>query len=164
MIYIGIDNGPSGSIGVLSSGPAQMFLPVTERILNYTQKKAYTTLLNFRKMKRFFWKLANTREPIMLAMERPMINPGRWSATCVALRVHQQYLDMFSALKMGEPMSLDSRKWQKKFLPSGVKGPELKPASEQVGLRMFPQCRAEILKHKDADGLFIALWLKQEMQ
>jgi hypothetical protein len=42
----------------------------------------------------------------------------------------------------------------------GIKGtPELKKASAQVGIRLYPSQAEIINKQKDADGLMIAHWL-----
>ena len=52
--------------------------------------------------------------------------------------------------------------WQKKLLPQGCKGEDLKRASEDIGLRLFPSLRPVIKKHKDADALLIAEWARRE--
>jgi len=47
-------------------------------------------------------------------------------------------------------------------LPKGVQGaPELKKASMDIGLRLFPDQANVINKHKDADGLLIAEWSRR---
>lgn len=164
-VYVGIDNGPSGSIGIFNGNETPIYIEAkTVTMFEYTKKKQMITVLQFRRMYRLFRKLMMENEQVAVAMERPMVNPLRFVATKTAMRVHQQYLDIFDLMKHPEPMFLDSREWQKKYLPSGTKGPELKTASAQIGKRMFPSCAAMIDKHGDADGLFLAFFLKQKME
>jgi len=162
-IYVGVDNGPSGSIGVLTKDRTEFHETFTSPIFDYTKAAQMMTLLDYRKMRAFFKRLMEEGDLIMM-MERPMVNPGRWRATVIALRAHQQYLDIFTSLRHPEPSFIDSRKWQKVYLPSGIKGPALKVASKQVGCRMFPIHAETIEKHGDADGLFIAMYLKSTLQ
>ncbi len=57
----------------------------------------------------------------------------------------------------------DSRQWQGALLPKGVQGaPELKKASMDIGLRLFPDQEKVIRKHKDADAILIAEWARRE--
>ena len=52
---------------------------------------------------------------------------------------------------------IDSKEWQRKMLPKGIKGAaNLKKASQDIGIRLFPQHEALIRKQKDCDGLLIA--------
>ena len=55
-------------------------------------------------------------------------------------------------------MFIDSKQWQKELLPKGCKGTELKYASMDIGIRLFPEHKKLIMKQKDADGLLIAEW------
>jgi hypothetical protein len=49
------------------------------------------------------------------------------------------------------------------MLPKGVQGSaELKKASMDIGLRLFPDHGSVIRKHKDSDGLLIAAWAQRE--
>ena len=58
---------------------------------------------------------------------------------------------------------IDSREWQRVFLPEGIKGAaELKKASLDCGLRLFPKCADMIQKQKDADALFIAEYARRK--
>ena len=47
------------------------------------------------------------------------------------------------------------------MLPKGCKGAELKAASKDVGIRLFPQHKEIIVKQKDADSLLIAEWARR---
>jgi hypothetical protein len=63
----------------------------------------------------------------------------------------------------GLPYSyIDSRAWQKELLPAGIKGSaEQKEASKEVGLRLYPEHAELINKHKDADALLIATYMRR---
>ena len=56
---------------------------------------------------------------------------------------------------------IDSKEWQKVLLQKGVKGPELKKASQDIGCRLFPKLKDIIIKQKDADGILIAEYCKR---
>ena len=49
---------------------------------------------------------------------------------------------------------IDSKEWQKGLLPEGLKGEALKPASLDVGRRLFP--KIDFKGFADADSLLIA--------
>jgi hypothetical protein len=85
-----------------------------------------------------------------------MVNPQRFSATITALRAFESTLILLEFLKFPHAF-IDSKEWQKKLLPKGVKGTEnLKKESMELGCKLFPQHQELIRKHKDADGLLIA--------
>jgi hypothetical protein len=47
------------------------------------------------------------------------------------------------------------------MFPKGLKGIELKKASMDIGIRLFPHLEEVIIKQKDADGLLIAEWARR---
>ena len=98
---------------------------------------------------------------IKAIIERPFVNPGSFRTTVCAVRSFEATIIVMEHL--GIPWQpIDSRAWQSKLLPEGLKGaPNLKKASRDIGLRMFPHLEAEIKKQKDADGLLIAEWARR---
>ncbi|MHC4574386.1 MAG: hypothetical protein ACYS76_09695 [Planctomycetota bacterium] len=48
------------------------------------------------------------------------------------------------------------------MLPKGCKKEELKKASIDIGCRLFPYHKEQIIKHKDADSLLIAEWARRK--
>lgn len=161
MIFVGIDNGVSGSIGIVPDSsenglvPRYIRMPI-EKHLNYTKSKAW---INRIKTSELFDILNTyTSKVVKIAMERPMINPGRFKATVSAIRALEATLITIERLGMSYRY-IDSKEWQKALLPSGLEGPELKEASLQVGLRLFP--KIDFTKFKDADGLLIAEYLRR---
>jgi hypothetical protein len=161
-IYIGIDNGVSGSIGVVNDFDIELFPTPTKKHLKYTKKKAYVTRIDVPKLTKLLDKycLANCTN-VKVMVERPMVNPTRFVATSSALRAWEATLIVLEQLEIPYEL-VDSKAWQKAMLPSGVKGAaDLKQASIQVGKRKAPHLKAIIDKQRDADGLLIALYAKQ---
>lgn len=151
MFYLGIDNGVSGSIGILHSvGRPQFYHTPIKKELNYTKVKKWLNRIDVEKLK----KILNLyQEETIVYIERPMVNPGRFQATVSALRALEATLIVLEELNLPYQY-LDSKEWQSKMLPSGLKGEELKEASLQVGKRLFPKINFK--GFKDADGLLIA--------
>lgn len=164
-IYIGIDNGVTGSIAVLSDVLQTMVPTPTISQLNYTKAKANVSRLNypeFKEMLEVYLRMVNgDRSEILVLVERPMLNPGRLRASISAMRCLEATLIALELV--GLPYQYeDSRKWQKAMLPAGIKGaPQLKEASRQVGNRLFPQLSEAIRKQKDADSLLMAEYARR---
>jgi hypothetical protein len=143
--------------------------PFTEKVQDYHKtRKKRITLLDMPKMIEFFGAFTKDKYEVFIGMERPKTNEFVMS-NIVAARVHQQYLDLFAVLELPYPVFIDSKSWQKKAFPAGVKGPDLKHYSREIGCRKWPQFTDQIMKQKnrknnsiDADGLFISEWLMNE--
>ena len=162
-VFIGIDNGVSGSIGVIcEDGSYFYFKPTIKKVLNYQKKAKYCNRIVFPALRDLLSDYLNDTSYVM--MERPMVNPGRFAASASALRAYEATL---VALEEQKTIPLietcDSKEWQKALLPEGLKGADkLKLASKEVGLRMFPKCVKLITKQKDADGLLIAEFCRRK--
>jgi len=167
-VFIGIDNGPSGSIGILEYNERGMRTNVyfcetpTYMVQDYTKAKKRISQLDIRKVRTLFKKYRDGWK-VHIAMERPLVNPTRFTATVVGCRVHQSYLDILTWLKLPYPVFTDSKAWQKMFLPKGTVGTDLKVRSKEFGIRAYPEFTDVFRKHKDADGIFIAEWLKKQV-
>ena len=154
-VYIGIDNGVTGSLGIISTSGAlyaEYHKTPTISCLNYQKEVAYITRINVVALRDI---LEGVHCPFAL-VERPLVNPSMFKATLSAVRALEATLTVLDFLKI--PMRfVDSKEWQKEMLPSGIKGPEeLKRASLEVGRRLFP-AQAHLFKG-DADGILIAEW------
>ena len=151
MIYIGLDNGVSGSIGQISpNGIMYKKMPVI-RQLNYTKTKKWIHRVDYSGLR--FILESNLPEEMIVYLERPMVNPGRFQATMSAIRALEATLIILEDLKIPYQY-IDSKEWQKVLLPAELKGEELKAASLDIGKRKFPQI--DFKGFKDADGLLIA--------
>ena len=159
--YIGLDNGTSGTIGILRADGGIRFGKVPSKTeQSYTKKKQEISRIDVIKLKRFLLENVDTfedkvfvdRNDVMVILERPFT--GKFFKSVVsAARALEATLCVLEDL--GLPYQyIDSKEWQKSLLPAGTVGPkELKKASLQIGTRLFPQIES---KHKDRDGILIA--------
>lgn len=167
-LYLGIDNGASGSIGVLPPNGAPMYItPPTKQIQDYTKKANMITRIDQPALEAllvellFKWGEVKDVSDIKAVLERPFVNPMMFKTTGRALRSFEATLITLERLNIPHEFT-DSRAWQKEFLPEGTKtAPKLKKASKEVGTRLFPLLTEEIKKQGDADGLLIAEWARR---
>lgn len=164
-IYIGIDNGVTGTIAWMGEGvAADMIETPVKSEQSYTKEKKNITRIDYpevvTRLKEITRFLDSPAEALAV-IERPMINPMRFQASVSAARSLEATLIAIESLGLPR-MYVDSRQWQKALLPHGCKGPELKRASADIGCRLFPDREAIIGKHKDADALLIAEWARRE--
>lgn len=152
MIFLGIDNGVSGSLGIVrpsAIGRTQYLHTPVKRELNYTKTKKWLHRIDYAKL---YSILESINQEATVFLERPMVNPGRFQATVSALRALEATLIVIEELKLPYEY-VDSKQWQKELLPSGLKGEELKEASLQVAKRLFP--KVNFKGFSDGDGLLI---------
>lgn len=152
-IYIGIDNGVSGSIGIVGNGIDPVFVktPVKSE-QDYTKAKQSITRLDYSKFMSLF--SGYNKNDITVLIERPLVNPSRFKATTSGLRCHEAELIMIEIMGFRHQF-IDSKEWQKELLPKGIVGSEeQKKASLDIGNRLFPQYID--FNHPDRDGLLIA--------
>lgn len=159
--YIGIDNGTSGAIGVVSN--TENFTPIliqTPSFMeqSYTKKKANISRVNVIELENFL-KEYSTNSFILI--ERPLVNPTRFKATLSAMRALEATL--ITIEKLGIPFQYtDSKQWQKEMLPSGFKGKELKDVSSDIACRLFPHLKDIIKKQKDGDAILMAEYARRK--
>ncbi len=161
-IYVGIDNGVTGTIGVISPDNASMNyeIPVVVQ-QNYTKAKQLVTRINAPALRKIFLKYELEPGNCLIIIERPMVNPTRFKATMSAIRALEAVLTIIETMSLPY-MYMDSKEWQRFLLPQKIKKEDTKKASLDIGLRLFPQHRALIEKHKDADGLLIAEYARRK--
>ena len=152
--FIGIDNGVTGGITVLDENGKILFHGKTpvKKHLNYTKKKAFINRVDPEHMKAY---LEIGGENTYCMIERPMVNPTRFTATISAIRCLEATETILELLEIPYQF-IDSREWQKILLPSGLKGDELKFAAEEVAKRLFPK-----QKIVNADCLLIAEYCRR---
>jgi hypothetical protein len=160
--YIGIDNGASGSIGIVDeNGRLILFIKVpTKEEPSYLKSK----LRMIRRVDFFTWeeimeKVMDEHEGEYKAfIERPLVNPSMFHATMSGIRALEATLIALEDLRIPYEY-IDSKQWQKVLLPSGSIGhDQLKLVSREVGKRLFPQTEGV---HEDADGILIAEWARR---
>jgi hypothetical protein len=164
-VYIGIDNGTTGTIGWAGDdvGHPEMVLTPTMVEQSYTKKAQNMTRVDHVKLKELLERLVGTHETyeVMVVMERPMTNNAFAKAVVSSARTFEATRIIVEQMKLPYTV-IDSKDWQKVLLPTGIKGSdERKRASMDIGLRLFPDQEKIIRKHKDADGLLIAEWARR---
>ena len=164
-LYIGVDNGTTGTIGWVGENIAPgMILTPTFKEQSYTKAKKIISRIDHMALKSEIIELmaGMIHEDVIVIMERPRINPMQFSTSISAARSLEATLCIVEDLGLPR-MYCDSRDWQTVLLPKGTKGsPELKKASMDIGCRLFPSQADLIVKHKDADGLLIAEWARRK--
>lgn len=160
MIYCGIDNGSTGTVGLIN-GDSVLFVETPHRqVFDYQKKAKSINRIDYPALYDLLHGYPSGG--IKFFVERPLKNPGLFEASASGLRAFEATIICLEQLGYHYEV-VDSKSWQKKLLPEGLKGsPILKKASMEVGMRLFPQFSDQIKKHKDADGLLIALWAKRE--
>ena len=158
--YVGIDNGVSGSIGIINTvtNEVRYYPTPVKRELNYTKEKAWLNRIDRACVKEIFEIFGDTAtSDILVVLERPMVNPKRWKASVSAIRALESTITIFEDLNLPF-IYVDSKEWQKALLPKGTVGDELKDASLLVAQRLFPNLDFG----KDGDGILIAEWARRK--
>lgn len=151
MTTIGIDNGSTGSIGILNADGAIFESIPTVEYLHYGKKGTISQRLDRQ-------SLTNLVEDhvgkLRVFIERPFT--GKFiNAVIPAHRFFEATIITLEDLKIGYEV-IDSREWQTALL-GPVKGSAfLKKASRLRGTQLYPQLTDAINSHGDADGLLIA--------
>jgi len=158
-IYVGLDNGVSGSVGIVGDSiePKICHTPIIKE-QDYTKAKKIISRLDYSQFMKLFDGYDKT--DIVVLQERPLINPTRFLATISAARCHEAELIMLEVMGL-KHIFIDSKEWQRELLPKGIKGAEeQKKASLDIGNRLFPQFAT--FKHKDRDGILIAEYARRK--
>jgi len=169
-VYIGIDNGTTGSIGVIKGDKSKFFLPPIYREQSYTKHEAYINRVDPFILCERLKKITKNASAVFILIERPV--------TGMQVKTMASGMRALEATLIGIKMAgleinayLDSREWQKVMLP-GIKGSDkLKAASRKVGCKLFPEHR-ELIKRTntkdrdtgDADGLLMAEYCRRRFK
>lgn len=162
IVYIGIDNGPSGSVGIIKFSDGHRVneyhkIPIRME-QDYTKKKGSVTRIDHKALSLLISEaISDARtSDVLVLLERPMKCPMRFRATVSAMRALESVLIVIENLGLRKEY-IDSREWQKVLLPEGTKGTsDLKKASTDIGSRFFPELQMEIESRGDADGILLA--------
>lgn len=160
MNFIGIDNGVTGAITIIAPDAVHVFRTPVKTEQSYTKAKQNITRVDYDKLLNIL-NIPNLENSFAL-IERPMVNPGMFKASISAIRSLECTLIAIESLQIPYAY-IDSKEWQKMLLPSGLQGkPELKKASMDIGIRLYPQHADFIRKQKDADSLLIAEYCRRK--
>ena len=132
---------------------------------SYTKKKDIISRVDINRLYEILAEAMNNEgcqpSDCMVVMERPLINPEMFKTSMNASRTLEAELCVVEMLSIPH-VYIDSRQWQRELLPQGIKGSaELKKASKDIGIRIFPAHTELIARHKDADGILIAYWARK---
>lgn len=158
--YIGIDNGVTGSIGIVGKDLTYYNMVKTPVISgqDYTKAKKNISRVDVKVLAEIIADLQE-HAPCVAIVERPMKNPARFEATCSAMRALEAELTVLELYQVPY-IFVDSKEWQRELLSKGITGaPELKKASLDIGKRLFPEV---LLKHPDRDGILIAEYARRK--
>ncbi|NBK22754.1 MAG: hypothetical protein EOM68_12080 [Spirochaetia bacterium] len=166
-MIIGIDNGATGTIGLLSDAKAWFFRIPTFSYPNYTKTPSRISRVDTLELAlELSTAMPNGVDKILASpiafMERPMVNfRAKASTVASALRALEAVSIVLEQLNIPYHF-LDSKEWQSHFFGSHIMGRDaLKKASKEVGISLFPQFTEIISKHGDADGLLIAKYARE---
>ncbi len=134
MLAIGIDNGVTGAIAFLQGAAAELYPMSTVQRLSYTKKKQYVNLVDANKLTAILVeKIAEARKAdisLFAYIERPMVNPKMFRSSLSAVMAFWDVVRILGNLGIGYRVT-DSKQWQRRYLPAGCKGAELKKASAE---------------------------------
>lgn len=154
--YIGIDNGVTGSIGILGPDKTEpkFFRTPVYKEASYTKEEKNISRIDVGALKKIL--TGYPKDATLVLLERPMINPRRFTASMSAIRALEATL--ITVEEFGYTLRyVDSKEWQKELLPKILGSDELKAASLKKGQQLYPT-----LKFKsDADSILMALWAQQ---
>ena len=153
MIYVGVDNGCTGSIGIIdtkTNSSIYLNTPVFESLSYLKSRVSFLNRVNVNVLESIFVPLG---KDVKVMLERPMVNPARFNQSLSAMRALEATLIVLERLNLRYEY-IDSKEWQKALLPQHDAKADLKKLSKEIGMRFFPQI--EWKNFKDADGLLIA--------
>ena len=155
-LYIGIDNGVTWSIGIVDPmGYSNFHKTPVNLQQDYTKTKKNVSRINVKDFTNIIKIEMGGRTHAKAIIERPMVNPGRFTATLSAVRCLEATLVILESLNIPYEF-VDSKQWQKMLLPAGCKKEQLKTASLDIASRLFPEHKDKFKKQKDGDGMLIA--------
>lgn len=154
-MLIGIDNGTTGQIGAISSTEYRLYKTPICKTLSYTKTVNWISRIDHVLLKELLQTIMiDLNETVKTVyLERPMINPMRFKNSIVAARSLESTIVCLEQLNLPYEY-IDSKEWQSKMLPTGLKKDDLKKASLEIGKRKYPLI--DWTGFKDADGLLIA--------
>ena len=151
-VYIGIDNGCTGTIGIIAPDEEYIITTPIKKEQKQTKKKGNISRLDFDK----FYDLLDMYPISFVAFERPLMNSHMFNATISGVRLYEAQLVAVERLKIPH-ITIDSKIWQREFFPLKCESGQTKELSNQVGRRLFPKL---INPYKDYDGLLIAKFIQ----
>lgn len=132
---MGIDNGTSGSIAIIDEANSALVLhcptPIKNTI-NYTKEIQKIKRVDIIELN----KIVSNYKPIRAFMERPMVNPGRFKTSMLAVRAYETTINVLEMNNIPYE-TIDSKEWQKHYIPHGTQKDDLKFVADQKACQLF---------------------------
>lgn len=151
--YMGIDNGVSGSIGIISDGSPRL-IHAREYTRSKPKRKGSLECDPFAIL-----RILDEAKPDGVVLERPF--RGQFRNTEVSAAHFDSVVRTILETRGIPFIQVDSKKWQGPLLGI-VKAGETKSTSLSLGKRRWPSLAAEIEDQGDADALFMAVHAMHE--
>lgn len=152
--YIGIDNGTTGSIGIINDYSYDFLKVPVKSCKDYSGKKSRTRI-DHEALKDILRPYAGRCK---VGLEYPLVNPRLFIATCSGIAAYEAVLVVCEQFNIPVEM-IPAKKWQKCY---SIKG-NTKILSAEIGKSLYPAIADKIDEHKDADGILIADFLKNKL-
>jgi len=153
--YIAIDNGVSGSISYIDEDKKDyaFFHIPTKIMFDYNKSGQKIRRIDHKELKSMIRLIKEKSSDQFCLVEKPFTMPKRYKASISAAKSLEAVLIVLEQLNIPYEI-IGSSQWQKVML-KGIKGREnLKPASLQVGQKLFPKVMK--VKTEDFDSLLMA--------
>jgi hypothetical protein len=151
---IAIDNGTTGSIGVLAWSHEAVFMttPIKEELHGKAGK--VIKRIDHRELELALAPFLTA--PCRAYVERPFTGgPMMINTAILAARAYEATIIVLERLGIGW-QQVDSKEWQSVMLPGVTGSAELKKASKLRGTQLYPSQATAIKAHGDADSLLMA--------
>ena len=161
--FLAFDNGVTGALATYNSVNQKLDFHLSKdyikKELSYTKVEKHITRIDTPKLRGIISSAIEQSSSPIAIIERPMVNPTRFVASCSALRALEATLVVLEEFSI-PVVYCDSKEWQHKLLG---KNPlvDTKENSRNLGLELYPQFEKEISK-QDADALLILHWFKNK--
>ena len=155
---LGIDNGSTGTIGIIGPNAPVFVLTPTIDSIHYGKSGSISKRLDRSEFKSIIENNIgkNNCQNTRVVIERPFTgSPMMIKSMLHAHRFFESTICCLEDLGFGYEV-VDSGTWQKSMLGEVKGSAELKKASKLRGQQIYPQFTDLIKKHGDADGLLIA--------
>lgn len=159
MTFIGIDNGISGSIGIIEPDNYYFIRTPIFFTRDFHKEKRNINRVNVRALMDYLKLFIEDKYEICI--ERPFINKIGFSSTISSVRCHEATLIALDLIGSNYNF-IDSKEWQKYFFKNCKGTSNLKKASLELGNKLFPKVSNN--KHKDRDSLLIAQFCKERYE
>jgi len=132
--YIGIDNGPTGSITILDDYCKIIYHDAVPTIqtINYTKKIKYIKRIDFKRLVDVLSPYSNKARAIT---ERPAINPKFMNTSILAARSFEILITALEYVGIGYEV-IDSKEWQRAILGT-AHGKDLKFIADEKAKQLF---------------------------